>query len=184
MVDTKISDLTDGGASEGDELIPVAKPQGTSPETYVNQQITADAIGTRAVSANKAAASDIRAGTADKVVTADGIESAAEFVTLSDGATISFDWSTGINFDVTLGGNRVIDEPTNPEPGTMRLIRVIQDGTGSRTLTWGNNSPAEYQFAGGAQPTLTTTPGAVDVFSVLCVTTSLFYVFTVGQDMG
>lgn len=126
------------------------------------------------VNIDKASAADIRAGTADKYITADGVESAAEEVTLTDGANIAVDWSTFINANVTLGGNRTLDLPSNGEPGTSRLIRVIQDATGSRLLTFA----AGYKFPGGTAPTLSTAAGAVDVLEIYCVSTSEFYVFS------
>lgn len=127
----------------------------------------------------EATAANIRAGAANVAITPATMEDAAEYATLTDGATVNLDWSTGINFDLTLGGNRTLANPTNGEPGTTRHVRVIQDGTGSRTLTWGAN----YKFAGGTAPTLTTTAAAVDTFTIMCVTTSRFEVYTAGLDM-
>ena len=122
---------------------------------------------------DKATAAEIRAGTADKYLTADNAEDASEEVALSDAATIAVDWSAFINATVTLGGNRTLGNPTNGEPGTWRLIRVIQDGTGSRTLAF----DTAWKFAGGTAPTMTTTAGAEDVLSIYCVSTSVFYTF-------
>jgi hypothetical protein len=53
-------------------------------------------------------------------------------------------------------------------------VVVKQDATGSRTLAFGAN----YKHPGGTAPTLTTAAAAVDVLSILCVTASLFYVFS------
>lgn len=63
-------------------------------------------------------------------------------VTLTDAATISWDMSTGMNFTVTLGGNRTLDAPTGETAGQSGLLFVVQDGTGSRTVTW----DASYKF--------------------------------------
>lgn len=79
-------------------------------------------------------------------------------VTLTDAATIAVDLSLGINFEVTLAGNRTLGNPTNPVVGQKGIIRVTQDGSGSRTLAYGGN----YKFIGGIAPTLTTTAAAVD----------------------
>jgi hypothetical protein len=128
----------------------------------------------------KATIADVRsAASSDKHISPDLLETASAFVALTDGANISFDWDVGINRSVTLGGNRTLDNPTNGQPGTWRTVIVTQDGTGDRTLAFGTN----YEFPGGAAPTLTTAAAAVDVLSILCVTASLFYVFT-AQDMG
>lgn len=80
---------------------------------------------------------------------------------LVDGATITPDFSLANNFSVTLGGNRVLGNPTNQTAGQPGQITITQDATGARTLSYGSN----WKFAGGSAPTLTTTAGAVDVLS-------------------
>ena len=84
-----------------------------------------------------------------------------EIVTLTDGATITPDFSTSNNFTVTLGGNRTLANPTNIVAGQSGFITIIQDGTGSRTLSFGSY----WDFAAGTAPTLTTTASAVDVLA-------------------
>ena len=80
--------------------------------------------------------------------------------TLTDGATINWDASTQDVCKVTLGGNRTLAAPTNNTTGQFISILVIQDGTGSRTLTWN----AVFEFASDTAPTLTTTANKGDVF--------------------
>ena len=80
--------------------------------------------------------------------------------TLTDGATINWDASTQDVCKVTLGGNRTLAAPTNNTTGQFISILVIQDGTGSRTLTWN----AVFEFASDTAPTLTTTANLGDVF--------------------
>jgi len=81
--------------------------------------------------------------------------------TLTDGATISWDVSTKSVAKVTLGGNRTLSAPSNAlDEGQFISLLVIQDGTGSRTLTWN----AVYEFASDTAPTLTTTGGKGDLF--------------------
>ncbi|MES3001326.1 MAG: glycosyl hydrolase family 28-related protein [Pseudomonadota bacterium] len=80
--------------------------------------------------------------------------------TLTDGATINTDCNVADNFRVTLGGNRTLANPTNLQDGRVYNWRVIQDGTGSRTLAYGS----KFKFPGGA-PTLTTTASAKDFIS-------------------
>lgn len=77
---------------------------------------------------------------------------------LTDGATITPDFTTANNFTVTLGGNRTLANPTSPVAGQSGIIYIVQDGTGSRTLSFGAN----YKFPSGFAPTLTTTANAVD----------------------
>ena len=80
--------------------------------------------------------------------------------TLTDGTTITWDVSASPVAKVTLGGNRTLSAPTNGLTGQFISIAVIQDGTGSRTLTWNS----AYEFTGDTAPTLTTTINKADVF--------------------
>ena len=82
-------------------------------------------------------------------------------VALTDGATITPDFAAGNNFSVTLGGNRTLANPTNLVAGQSGVIKITQDGTGSRTLSFGN----AWDWAGGTAPTLTTTANAVDIIA-------------------
>ena len=96
-------------------------------------------------------------------------------VTLSDGANISYDMDDGNNATVTLGGNRTLDNPSNVTVGQSGSIFIVQDGTGSRTLSFGS----AYDFAGGTAPTLTTAASAVDrIDYVVRTTSSIHCVFT------
>ena len=99
----------------------------------------------------------------------------ANIVTLSDGANISYDMDDGNNATVTLGGNRTLDNPSNVTVGQSGSIFIVQDGTGSRTLSFGS----AYDFAGGTAPTLTTAASAVDrIDYVVRTTSSIHCVFT------
>lgn len=66
-------------------------------------------------------------------------------VTLTDAVTIAWDLDTGSNFEVTLGGNRTLGAFTGGTNGQKGTLRVIQDGTGGRTLDLSN---AVYDFSG------------------------------------
>ena len=71
--------------------------------------------------------------------------------TLTDGATVSWDVATDPIAKLTLGGNRTLSAPSNPVgSGQYISLLVIQDGTGSRTLTWN----AIYEFTADTAPTL------------------------------
>ena len=79
--------------------------------------------------------------------------------TLTDGATITADFAATNHFQVTLGGNRTLANPSNQTAGQSGAIRIVQDGTGSRTLAYGSN----WKFSNGTAPTLTTSANAVDI---------------------
>jgi len=84
-------------------------------------------------------------------------------ITLTDGATISWNTAEGQVAEVTLGGNRTMAAPTNVKDGAFYSLKVIQDGTGSRTISWN----AVFKFTGATAPTLSTAANSVDfvVFS-------------------
>jgi len=88
---------------------------------------------------------------------------------LTDGSTITPDFDTAQNFSVTLGGNRTLANPNNIDAGQTGSIFVTQDGTGSRTLAFGN----KFAFAGGTAPTLTTTASAVDRIDYIVMSSSI-----------
>jgi len=81
--------------------------------------------------------------------------------TLTDGATVTWNASTQQVCKLTLGGNRTLSAPTNGVTGQFVSLLVIQDGTGSRTLTWNS----AYEFASDTAPTLTTTASLGDLFT-------------------
>lgn len=72
----------------------------------------------------------------------------------------TIDWTTGNFHKSTLTDNctYTFTAPTGP---TTLVLKVVQDGTGSRTVTW----PAAVKWPSGTAPTLTTTAAAVDIIS-------------------
>lgn len=85
--------------------------------------------------------------------------SALKAVTVTDAATITLDCGQGDLHSVTLGGNRTIAGVTGSTDGQAILLRIVQDATGSRTVTWG----APFHFGTTyPQPTLSTGPGKID----------------------
>ena len=82
--------------------------------------------------------------------------------TLTDGSTIAWDVIASPVAKVTLAGNRTFAAPsgTTPAAGQFVSLLLIQDGTGSRTITWN----AVYEFAADTAPTLTTTANLGDLF--------------------
>jgi hypothetical protein len=90
--------------------------------------------------------------------------------TLTDGANIDWDLNAGGQAKITLGGNRTLNNPSNMVAGAVYSLRVIQDGTGTRLITWGN----AYLFPGAVKPALTAAPNTTDVMIFLCDGTSMF----------
>ena len=77
--------------------------------------------------------------------------------TTGDGTT-TIDWTLGNKFKFTFGAQNetfTFTQPTNP---CTLMLTIIQDATGSRTITW----PATVKWPAGTAPTLTTTANARD----------------------
>ena len=75
-----------------------------------------------------------------------------------ENGTITLDFGSSNNFQMTLTGNGTLGAPTNASGGQSGSIFVLQDGTGSRTLAYN----AVFAFAGGTAPTLTTAASGQD----------------------
>ena len=85
-------------------------------------------------------------------------------VTLTDAASIVPSFDSGNTFVVTLGGNRTLAAPTSAGIGQSGSIRVIQDATGGRTLSYNS----AYQFVSGSAPTMDTSAGAQSILVFSC----------------
>lgn len=71
-----------------------------------------------------------------------------------------FDRSIGDFIMATLGGNITPTMPAALVRGSVMTLRLVQDGTGSRTITW----PSNFKKAGGTL-TLSTAAGAIDTIT-------------------
>lgn len=116
----------------------------------------ADAKSTSVSFKGTAPADAARRGTTNTFTKAQSVTPVA----LTDAANIAVDASLSNNFSVTLGGNRTLDNPTNLTSGQILNFCIDQDGTGSRTLAFGNL----YKFPGGTN-TISTAASAKDFIS-------------------
>ena len=85
-------------------------------------------------------------------------------VTLTDAASIVASFDAGNNFLVTLGGNRTLALPTSAGIGQTGSIRIIQDGTGGRTLSYNS----AWQFVSGSAPVMDTSAAAQSILVYSC----------------
>ena len=92
----------------------------------------------------------------------------AEIDTLTSASTVTPDFAASCNFTLTLGHNVTLANPSNLTAGQSGSIFLVQDGTGSRTITFGN----QYDFAGGTAPTLSTAASSVDRLDYIVRTSS------------
>lgn len=78
---------------------------------------------------------------------------------------------------LTLDANCTITFPTAAAGKSFTVI-LIQDATGSRTVTW----PGTVVWPAGTAPTLTTTATKRDVFTFMCADGTNWLGFTAGQN--
>ena len=127
--------------------------------------VDADVGATAAIAASKLDATVLETDTAQTItgVKIFGVATKTTLKADTDGATITFDLNVANVHTVTLGGNRTL-ALSNATVGQAFIIRLVQDGTGSRTVTWWST----IKWPSGTAPTLTTTASSVDVFGFIC----------------
>jgi hypothetical protein len=98
-------------------------------------------------------------------------ESTNQLITLTDTSGLDVDLSLSDYFEYTLTANETLNFPTNLRVTNFQ-IKFVQDGTGSRTLSFDSS----YKFSGGTAPTLTTDPNAEDIITGFCDGTNVYIV--------
>lgn len=116
-----------------------------------------------------ASAADIWTATdSTKYVSVAGLYASQAFVTVIYSASLTLDLATFMNATITLTGNLSLQNPTLTNfVGKSGLIRLVQGGSGSYTLTLGNQ-----WFVVGGDPTLSTAVSSVDWLSYVVVSAS------------
>lgn len=149
--------VTSYNVSTGELVMGITETLGSGTVTAWTLQLSGR-TGQQGPLPTKATGADIRDGDDDaKYVTAKALMDAAEAVASSVSGSTTLDFSTGLNFALTLTGNLTLNVPSNMENGQSGVIYFIQDGTGSRTLSL--NASIKKP---GAAPTLSTPAGTVD----------------------
>lgn len=86
--------------------------------------------------------------------------------TLTDAANIDWNLDVQQNATVTLAGNRIMNAPSNAKAGRYVALRIVQDGSGGKTITWN----AAYKNMTGV--VLSTAANAVDFILFRCINTT------------
>lgn len=81
---------------------------------------------------------------------------------------VTLDFDTNQNFVLTLTGNVTLVNPTTEAVGQSGFITFIQDSTGGRTVSLGT----DYETAGGAGLTLSSTASTTDIVPYVVVASS------------
>jgi hypothetical protein len=98
-------------------------------------------------------------------VTVTGTAVATTDTDTSNTGSVTLDFAANQNFVLTLTGNVTLANPSTEQVGQSGFITFIQDGTGSRTVSLGT----DYETAGGAGLTLTSTASATDIVPYVVV---------------
>lgn len=93
-------------------------------------------------------------------------------------ATATIDLNISHVNDIVMPAGNVTIAISNETNAQIFTIKVLQDGVGSRTVTWFSS----IKWAGGAAPTLTTTADKSDTFIFRVTGTDAYDGFIVGQD--
>jgi hypothetical protein len=93
-------------------------------------------------------------------------------------STTTLDLSQRNHFEITLTGSVTLANPTNINSGQSGVIKILQDGTGGRTIAFGTY----WKFQDGVTPSLTTTAAAVDLLAYY-VTNSTYIATTFISDI-
>jgi hypothetical protein len=80
---------------------------------------------------------------------------------LTFGATTNWNADNGGGAVLTLTGNTTMANPTNLKNGATYVLKVIQDSTGSRMITW----DSMFKWPAGAVPVLSTSANSIDLIS-------------------
>jgi len=95
----------------------------------------------------------------DLVSTFGGAAVGKLFTDATNTGDITLDFTANQNFLLTFTGNVELQNPSTENVGQSGFIIIIQDGTGSRTLSF----EGDFETAGGAGITLSTAANSVDV---------------------
>jgi hypothetical protein len=101
-------------------------------------------------------------------------------ITLTDQASVEIDLAKRGIWHLTPEGNRTFTIKDDSETaGQVFVVRVTQDGVGSRLITWF----AGISWAGGSAPTLTATADKTDAFVFICTAADTYDGYIVGQNV-
>jgi len=102
---------------------------------------------------------EFQANTASKLVSVQAAWDAALVESLTYAASYTPDLNSFINGEMVLTGNLTLNNPTSAKPGQSGMIVFVQDGSGSRTISYGT----AWKFPAGYNKALTTAASSVDI---------------------
>ena len=126
------------------------------------------------------AESDLTAGGGGASLTEQNAFTASQYFddqALTSAATVSWNANTAQVATLTLGHNATIADATNHASGGVYIMRVTQ-ASAPKTLAWSSG----YKWPGASAPVLTSTAGAVDIFTFVSDGTYMYGSFSGSQN--
>lgn len=114
-----------------------------------------------------------------KTVDEGAIVTAPNTYSPSAAGTATLDLSLANDHEITMPAGNITIALSNPTTGQKFTVSILQDGTGSRTVTWFST----IRWVGGTTPTLTTTASKRDYFGFKCTGTDTYDGFIIGQNI-
>jgi len=102
----------------------------------------------------------------------------AQTYTPAAAGTATLDLSLSNSHFITMPAGNITIALSSDTSNQPFIVRILQDATGSRTVTWF----ATIKWAGGTAPTLTTTASKADTFGFIRTTANQYDGFIVGQN--
>lgn len=99
--------------------------------------------------------------------------------TPSASGTATLDLSKGGVHHIVMPAGNITIALSNATVGQCFIVRILQDGSGSRTVTWFTT----ISWAGGAAPTLTTIASKADTLGFEVTASGTYDGFVVGQNI-
>lgn len=96
----------------------------------------------------------------------------------SAAGTATLDLSLSNSHFITMPAGNITIAVSNATNNQPFIIRILQDATGSRTVTWFTT----IKWAGGVAPTLTTTASKADMFGFIRTGSNTYDGFIIGQN--
>lgn len=92
--------------------------------------------------------------------------------TLTDASAVTWNLTSQQVAKLTrnISGTAQMADPTNMQSGSTYILQVTKGSANTATLTF----TSAYRWPGSTAPTLTTTSGAVDIFTFLCISSVMY----------
>lgn len=121
----------------------------------------------------------LSATTNNSINLASGSYNTIQTYTPSAAGTATLDLSKGNVHHITMPAGNITIALSNGTAGQCFIIRILQDGTGSRTVTWFTT----IKWSGGSAPTLTATASKADTVGFEITGSNTYDGYVVGPNI-